>query len=121
MANIGTNLGNAINDIIKWLGAAIKRVGSLIQAGDTQNAASLLADIQSTLTAYLNTIKQSLPNKTVTSPPSNFFKKLNWLISNMAWVEVLLVLLSGTNPFDAAKSQAKAVAIKWGFADEVYS
>jgi hypothetical protein len=120
MANIGTNLGNAVNDIIKWLVAAIKKVNSLIQAGDTTNAALLLADIQTVITTYLTVIKAFLPSQSVDSVPSNFFKQLAWLLKNISWLQVLLLLLTGTDPFEMAKAQAKAVAIQWGFVDEAY-
>ncbi len=118
MANIGTNLGNAISDITRWLRAAIKRVNELIQVGDTQNAALLLADIQTVVTAYLTVIKGFLPEHPVTPIPGNFWKKLAWLANNTAQVQLLVTLLSGINPFEEAKAQALAVATKWGFTSE---
>ena len=115
MANIGTNLGDAISDIIRWLGAAIKKVGALIQAGDTQNAALLLADIQTVVTAYLQVIKGFFPDNVPDKAPSNFFAKIAWIIKYTSWVNVLIVALTGVNPFDGAKAQAAAIAAKWGF------
>jgi hypothetical protein len=38
MASIGTNLGNAVSDVIKWLAAAVKKLGELITAGDSTNS-----------------------------------------------------------------------------------
>ena len=120
MANIGTNLSNAVNDIINWLVAAIKKVGTLIQTGDTQNAALLLTDIQTTITTYLNIINQFVPTNSVKPFPKNFFSQLSWIFNNLPWLRIFTVLLTETNPFESAKADALAVATKWGFAGEVY-
>lgn len=120
MANIGTNLSNAVNDIIKWLVAAIKKVVTLIHAGDPQNAALLLTDIQTTITAYLNVINQFVPTNPIKPFPKNFFSQLSWIFNNLPWLQIFMTLFTGTNPFETAKANALAVAIKWGFANEVY-
>lgn len=121
MANIGTNLGNAVNDIIRWLIAAVKKAATLIHAGDTQNAVLLLADIQDVVTTYLEVIKQFLPSQAIESPPKgNLLKQLVWLLKNIATLQLLLVLLGGVNPFEVAKTKAREVAVRWGFAGNIY-
>jgi len=120
MANIGTNLSNAVNDIIKWLAAAIKKVGTLVQTGDTQNAVLLLDDIQTTITTYLTVINQFIPTSSIKPFPSNFFSQISWVFNNLAWMQVFMILLTGINPFEGAKANARAIATKWGFANEVY-
>jgi hypothetical protein len=119
MANIGTNIGNAISDIIKWLTAAIKRAVSMLAsnaAGNPpQDVTAFMSDILLVVTAYLDVINQFFPKESVAPFPKNFFSRLTWVSQNFSWIAVLMTLVTGANPFDAAKAQAAAVAAKWGF------
>ena len=120
MSNIGTNLGNAVRDIISWLTVAIKHVGFLLKAGNPVGAMLLLLDIQEVVTLYLEVISSLTPSQTVEPIPGNLFKKMAWFFNNMTWIQALIALLTGINPFEAAKARAREVAEKWDFADEVY-
>jgi hypothetical protein len=114
MASIGTNLGNAINDVIKWLAAAVKKIGELISAGDTANAVLLVADTQAVIKSYLDVVNQYIPTGAPTPLPKNWLSKLTWLGNNFSWMELLFTLLTGTNPFNAVKANAATIAAKWG-------
>ena len=114
MASIGTNLGNAVSDVIKWLAAAVKKLGELISAGDSANAILLVADIQAVIKSYLDVISQYLPTGAPTPLPKNWLSRLTWLGNNISWMQLLFTLLSGTNPFDAVKANAATIAAKWG-------
>jgi hypothetical protein len=115
-----TNLGSAISDIIEWLAEAFKLAVSLVKGGATQDATLLLADVQMVVSTYLNVINRFLPKKPVGPIPSGFFRQVGWFFKNITWLQPLHALLSGVNPFEEAKAIARAVAVKWGFADEVY-
>ena len=114
MASIGTNLGNAISDVLTWLSAALKKLGELITAGDSTNAILLTADIETVIKSYLTVIGQYLPTGAPAPLPKNFFSRLSWLGQNFSWMSLLFTLLSGTNPFDAVKANAATIAAKWG-------
>ena len=114
MASIGTNLGNAIADVLKWLTAALKKLGELITAGDSANAILLTADVQAVIKSYLDVIGHYLPTGAPAPLPKNWLSRLTWLGNNFSWMELLFTLLTGANPFDAAKVNAATVALKWG-------
>lgn len=114
MANIGTNLGNAIADVLKWLTAALKKLGDLIGAGDSTNAILLTADVQTVVKSYLDVIKNYIPTGAPAPLPKNWLSRLTWLGNNFSWMSLLFTLLSGTNPFDEVKANAAIIATKWG-------
>lgn len=115
MANIGTNLSNAISDVLRWLTAALRALGKLISAGDSTNAILLVADVQTVVTSYLGVITDYLPQGTPEPLPKNWLSRLTWLGKNFGWMSLLYTLLSGTNPFEEVKANAATIAAKWGF------
>ena len=110
-----SQLSVAIHDITNWTGKAFSKLNTFIKAKDTENAVLLAADIQTVVNGYFDVVNQYIPIKPVTPMPSNFFKQLAWLGKNIQWLQVLLTLLTGTDPFINAKANAQAIALKWGF------
>lgn len=115
-----SNVRDSIDLIVSWLAKALTCLISMIKNGETERAGLLILDIQAVINQHLLAAKAFIPEKGVEPIPSNFLKKIAWVLKNDAVVNLLLSTVTGINPFEAAKAEAKTVAMKWGFYNEVY-
>jgi hypothetical protein len=111
MANMKDNVTN----IIAWLHQALDMLIVLIRGGKNEEAVELIQDVRDVVSSYLGVFQGFIPQNAITPMPGNFWKKLAWIAANTGWIQALAMLTSGTNPFEAAKARAAAVATKWQF------
>jgi hypothetical protein len=114
------NMKNNIDFIIYWLAKAFECLVTLIKAGESEKAGRLILDIQAVLNRHLLALKAFIPDKSVTPVPSNLLSKIAWLLQNSAFLNLLVSVTTEVSPFEEAKTEAKSVAMKWGFYNEVY-
>jgi hypothetical protein len=104
-----------IHDIAEWLGCAIAKMITLLNARKTNEPAELIADIGTVVGSYLAVFQSIVPNKELKPFKKNFFSQLSWIAANISWLTILITAFSGNNPFEEAKTLAKDIRTKWGF------
>jgi len=104
-----------VTSIINWLHQAIDMLIVLIRGGKIEEAVELIQDVRDVISSYLGVFQSFVPDNAITTMPGNFWKKLKWIADNTGWIQALALLTSSTNPFEASKTRAAAVASKWGF------
>lgn len=115
-----SNVRDSIDLIISWLAKAMACLLDIIRAGDAEKAGLLIIDIQQVINRHLLAVKAFVPDKTLSPIPGNLLSKVVWVLQNAAFLNILVSLTTGISPFEEAKTEAKSVAMKWGFYNEVY-
>lgn len=117
------NLKDDITMIIKWLNAARAKVNSILDehsADKLARAGALMDDINGLTKAYMRVLADFVPSQPIEPLPKNWINRFLWLGRNLGWLRILVALTTGQNPFENVRNDAKALASKWGFANEVY-
>lgn len=109
------SLRSDVTNIISWFHQALDMLIVLVRGQKLEESVELIQDVRDVVSSYLSALSALLPQKPLTPMPGNFFKKLAWIASNTAWIQTVVSLTTHSNPFEAAKARAEAVAIKWQF------
>lgn len=109
------NLKNDVQDILEWFTLAIATLTGLLTARKTVDSMVLAGDISNVVKMYLEVFSTVVPERAIDPFPKNFFSRISWVKRNVAWLNIVGLAFSGTNPFEAAKVEAASVASKWNF------
>ncbi len=109
------NMKNNVVSVIAWLHAALDMLIVLVRESKNPEAIELIQDIRDVISSYMEVFRGFVPEKPLEPIPGNWFKKIGWVIDNMGWLQTVIMLCRGVNPFEPAKMRAAMVAQKWQF------
>lgn len=107
---------SSLKNIGRWVSRAFNKLADLIKAGKTDDAAAMMVEVRNVVVAYIDTLADFMPEKSVSAPnPRKPLTYLSWIGKNLPWINLIVALTSGNNPLQPANDLAKACAQKWGF------